>query len=510
VDLRKMFSMGSRSRSRSRFCPLLAWLIIIALTWAAVASAASTNPTRANSKLPSPNVLVVIADQWRFDAFGYAGNPDVRTPNLDRLARESARFVNAVSTCPVCSPMRASFLTGQRPLTHGVFLNDVLLDPNATTISKVLKDAGYDTGYIGKWHLNGNGRSEFIPRDRRQGFDYWKVLECTHDYNRSFYYADEPTKLQWDGYDAIAQTRDAQNFLRARGGSKKPFFMVLAWGPPHDPYLTAPEKYRALYDPGKLTLRPNVPAQESANTRKILAGYYAHCTALDDCLGDLRRTLDETGLAANTLIIFTSDHGDMLGSHGMYRKQRPYDESIRVPLLIYEPAKSAMARSSSSARRNAASTSRDLETPVGSEDLMPTILGLCGVAVPRTVEGLDFSGPIRGGKAPGDGAATIMCVAPFGEWTRKNGGKEYRGIRTSRHTYVRDLNGPWLLFDNQADPYQTNNLAGLESSATLQKQMERQLATKLERQRDKFLSAGQYIEKWGYKVDANGTVPYEK
>ncbi len=114
-----------------------------------------------------PNILVVLADQWRAQAFGFAGDPDVKTPNFDHLASESVRFINAVAGLPVCSPTRASLLTGQRPLTHGVLLNDVPLDPNATTIAKVLKAEGYDTGYIGKWHLNGDGRSNFIPRMAR-------------------------------------------------------------------------------------------------------------------------------------------------------------------------------------------------------------------------------------------------------------------------------------------------------------------------------------------------------
>ena len=161
-----------------------------------------------------PNILLVLADQWRAEAFGYAGDPDIKTPNLDQLQREGVQFINAVSGMPVCSPMRASLLTGQRPLTHGVFLNDVPLSPEAVTIAKVLRAAGYDTGYIGKWHVNGDGRSAFIPRERRQGFDYWKALECTHDYDHSAYYADGPEKLYWEGYDAIAQTRDAQQYLR--------------------------------------------------------------------------------------------------------------------------------------------------------------------------------------------------------------------------------------------------------------------------------------------------------
>ena len=162
-----------------------------------------------------PNVVVVLADQWRAQAFGFAGDPSVRTPNFDRLASESVRCVHAVAGMPVCSPTRASLLTGQRRLTHGVFLNDVPLDPAAVTLPKVLKAAGYDTGAIGKWHIGRHGRSAFIPAERRQGFDYWKVLECTHNYTDSIFYGDTAEKLHWSGYDALDQTRDACAFLRA-------------------------------------------------------------------------------------------------------------------------------------------------------------------------------------------------------------------------------------------------------------------------------------------------------
>ena len=458
--------------------------------------AAQSGPTERQVATRPPNILFVIADQWRAEAFGYAGNPDVKTPNFDRLQREGIRFVNAVSAMPVCCPTRASILTGQRPLTHGVFLNDVPLNPEAVTIGKVLRSGGYDTAYVGKWHVDGHGRSSFIPRERRQGFDYWKVLECTHDYNHSAYYADGPEKLYWEGYDAIAQTQDAQQYLRAHARSQKPFFLVVAWGPPHDPYFTAPKKYRALYDPAKLTLRPNVPKAEQATARKTLAGYYAHCTALDECFGELRRTLQDAGLAENTLLVFTSDHGDMLGSQGFYMKQRPYDESIRVPLLMRWP-------------KGLGARARQLDAPINSEDFMPTLLGLCGVPVPKSVEGLDYSRYIRGGKKPGDGATVILCASPFGQWERRNGGKEYRGVRTTRCTYVRDLAGPWLLFDNQTDPYQTNNLANLPEYSRLQGRLDATLNRKLKERQDNFLPGDAYIKQWGYKVDTNGTAPYK-
>ena len=455
--------------------------------------AVASNPALAAER--KPNILIVLADQWRAQAFGFAGDPNVRTPNFDRLASESIRFINAVAGMPVCSPTRASLLTGQRPLTHGVFLNDVPLNPNAMTIARVLKSEGYDTAYIGKWHLNGDGRSTFIPRERRQGFDYWKVLECTHDYSNSYYYADAPDKLKWPGYDAIAQTRDACDYLRSRAKSEKPFLLFLAWGPPHDPYFSAPAKYRALYDPAKLTLRPNVSDKLQGEVRKILAGYYAHCTALDDCMGELLQTLRDTGLAEDTILVFSSDHGDMLGSQGMFKKQKPFDESIRVPMLVRWPGGLGLKP-------------RSLNAPINSEDVMPTLLGLCGVPIPKSVEGLDYSGCLRDGKAPGDGATVVLCAAPFGEWERRAGGKEYRGVRTTCYTYVRDLNGPWQLYDNRTDPYQTNNLVNVPAHATLQTEMEALLKRKLRERGDEFLSGAEYIAKWGYKVNANGTVPY--
>jgi len=442
-----------------------------------------------------PNVIVVLPDQWRASAFGFAGDPNVKTPNLDALAGESIRCVNAVAGMPVCCPSRASFMTGQRPLTHGVFLNDVPLATDVPTLAKSLLAAGYDTAYIGKWHLDGHGRSSFIPRERRQGFEYWKALECTHDYNRSYYYADGPEKLEWEGYDAIAETRDAEEYLQKHARSGKPFFLFLAWGPPHDPYQSAPDKFRALYPPDKLILPPNVPGNKAAEIRGMMAGYYSHCSALDDCFGGLLGTLKATGLEQNTVLVFSSDHGDLLGAHGGRNKQQPYDESIRIPLLLRWPD-------------GFGTRPRQVDAPINSEDLMPTILGLCGVPIPKSVEGLDYSGYLRGGANPSDGATLISCVAPFGQWSRKRGGREYRGVRTPRYTYVRDLDGPWLLFDNEKDPYQLDNLVGRPESAALQSEMDVTLKKKLAATHDGFLPGDDYIARWGWKVDADGTAPY--
>ena len=473
-------------KSPSRLCLALGavWLLL------------PFTPARAaTSPAAKPNILFVLADQWRAQAFGFADDPNVKTPHLDQLQREGFHFVNAVSGMPVCCPYRASLMTGQRPLTHGVFMNDVPLASEAVSLAKLLRDAGYDTGYIGKWHIDGHGRSNFIPRERRQGFDYWKVLECTHNYSNSFYFADAPQKLKWDGYDPLAQTRDAEQYLRDHAQSVRPFFLCLAWGPPHDPYQIVPTKYRSLYPTNQIQLRPNVPKAMQPLARQMLSGYYAHCTALDDCFGELRATLRQLGLEENTLLIFTSDHGDMLGSHGGRNKQQPYDESIRVPFLLRWPARLGSAPRQFSALLNA-------------EDLLPTLLGLCGLPLPKTIEGLDFSHYIQGGPNPSDGATLINCVAPFGQWTRRMGGQEYRGVRTERYTYVRSLHGPWLLFDNQTDPYQMKNLAGLWRYSALQKDLEATLQRKLAAAHDDFLPARDYITKWGYQLDKTGTVPY--
>lgn len=446
--------------------------------------------------MTQPNVVFVFGDQWRAQATAYAGNSMVQTPHIDALARESVNFTHAVAGCPVCSPYRASLLTGQNPLTHGVFVNDVYLSRDATSLAEAFAGAGYDTAYVGKWHVDGHGRSNYIPPERRQGFDYWKVLECTHNYNHSPYYAgDSDEKLHWDGYDAIAQTRDVQRYIRERE-SDRPFLLALSWGPPHAPYHTAPEEYQALYDPADVPLRPNVPESSADQARQWLAGYYAHCTALDTCMGDLLETLDEQGIADDTLFVFTSDHGDMLGSQGHQKKQRPWDESIRVPFLLRYPA--LLGREG-----------RETDAFIDAPDIMPTLLGLCNIGIPNSVEGTDYSGHLMGNGSDVPDSALITCPHPFGQWTRKQfGGMEYRGLRTRRYTYTRTLQGPWLLYDNQEDPYQQTNLIGQSTHASVAEELDQQLQQRLASMNDEFLPGMDYIRRWGYVVSENGTVPY--
>jgi arylsulfatase A-like enzyme len=460
--------------------------VISTAAWGARTSAAANRP----------NILFVFADQWRAQATGYAGDTNVHTPNLDALAAESVNVRNAVSGCPVCSPFRASLLTGQYPHAHGVFLNDVPLRGECVTVAEVLRDAGYATGYIGKWHLDGRGRSNFIPPERRQGFDFWRVQECTHDYNESHYYADRDESLTWEEYDAFAQTKVARQYLQDHAAG--PFALFLSWGPPHNPYETAPEGYSALYRAEDLMLRPNVPNEASLDARRDLAGYYAHCSALDRCVGDLCRTLDELELANDTILVFTSDHGDMLGSHGEMRKQRPWDESIRVPFLLRYP-------------RRLGVRGRVTDVMLNSPDIAPTLLSLCGLGAPDAAQGVDVTPALEGRPQPrharGD-AALLACYSPFGEWTRPRGGREYRGIRTRRYTYIRTLDGPWLLYDNVNDPYQQTNLSHIPSYRRLRDGLDVELARMLASVGDEFLPGEKYVAQWGYVTDRHGTVPY--
>ncbi len=376
-------------------------------------------------------------------------------------------------------------------------MNDVQLDTTAVTLGKVFSNAGYDTGYIGKWHLDGHGRLQFIPPgNRRQGFQFWKGNECTHNYNQSVYYDnDDATRKEWEGYDTFQQTDEAISYMNNRGTSKKPFMMVLSWGTPHAPYHTAPEAYREKYDAENIVLRDNVPDEMKERAKKDLAGYYAHITALDDMIGKLMLSLKENDQLKNTIVLFTADHGDLLGSHNAYKKQQPYDESIRVPLLYRLPERFGIKSGERTAIFN-------------SEDIMPTILGLCDIAIPKSVEGINYRPYLEGKELVGE-SSLISCVQPFGQWNRKqHGGKEYRGLRTIKYTYTRDLNGPWLLFDNDEDPYQLNNLVNSSEFKQIQDILDTLLSNRLKLAGDEFLDGLTYIAKWDYPLDERGTVPY--
>jgi len=178
----------------------------------------------------------------------------------------------------------------------------------------------------------------------------------------------------------------------------------------------------------------------------------------------------------------------MLRSHGQTKKQKPWEESVRVPFLLRYPAAHGK-------------TGKKIDMPINTPDIMPTLLGLSGIAIPKSVEGKDFSGVIKGTKSPDNDAALIMCPVPFHQWNYQRGGREYRGVRTRRYTYVRDINGPWLLYDNQTDPYQLKNLCNNPKYAQIRQKLEKILSRKLKEKNDKFLPGPEYMALWDYQWD---------
>ncbi len=433
-----------------------------------------------------PNLLFVFADQMRAQDCGFMGNPQVRTPSMDSMAEQGVVFENAVSTCPVCTPYRASLLTGRYPLACRTAMNDVRLPVDELCIAEVLRDAGYATGYIGKWHLDGPYRGGFTPPGpRRQGFEFWAANDCTHQYMHTHYYRDDPEPIFIEGYEADGFTEIALDYIRDRGDD--PFALFLSWAPPHNPYHTMPEEYDC-YDPAEIELRPNT--EEFA--REDIAGYYGHITALDRNLGRLLSELDEQGLAEETIVVFTSDHGDMLGAHGLQRKQKPWDESIMVPCVMQWPGELPAGLRT--------------DTLLNVPDIMPTLLSLMGVAIPGTVQGYDLSLAARneGGIEP----TSAYIANPMSFAGDQHNMEPWRGVRTKTHTYVEGASGPLMLYDNVADPYQQTNLIDEPAWDQLRHELHAELVAWMEEIGDDGASKDELVARFGYELDDRGIVPY--
>ena len=427
--------------------------------------------------LKKPNLLFVFADQMRGQAMGCRGNKEIKTPHLDQLASEGVLFSNAFSNCPVCTPSRGSLLTGLYPLSHKAIVNDMpILTTNIPSIGKILKKAGYRTGYIGKWHLDGIPRDKFTPPgERRLGFDYWAVWECHHQYFQGRYYGDTSEIKNIEGYEPEGQTDMAINFIRQN--KKEPFCLFLSWGPPHNPYELVPDKYKRLYSIDFITPRPNC---KDVDIQDII-NYYAAITALDENFGRLMKTLDNLGLKKNTIVVFTSDHGDMLWSQGVIKahKEQPWEESISVPLIIRYP--------------EVIPENVQLDTLISSVDLVPTLLGLMNFPVPETMQGQDLSPIIRGEERGGPDSVFLMEIVPSIPAMRQ-GIKEWRGIRTKRYTYARWQDGKvWVLYDNLRDPYQMKNLADNPNYRNLRESLEKKLQSWLRKTKDDFLPWKEHI-----------------
>ena len=438
------------------------------LSWflAALVLACPVTLASAQEKAAPPNILLIIPDQLRAQALGCMGNPDVQTPHLDRLAAEGLLFRQTFANTPVCCPARATLLTGKYPHKHGLIANDLRLRETEPTLAKMLKEHGYTTGFIGKWHLDGGKRDPgFVPPGpRRQGFDFWAACECNHAHFNPVIFRDKPEPIRSKQFEPELLTDVALEFLRAN--RSRPFFLVVSMGPPHDPY-GAPEAYMKKYDPQKLTMRANWKPNVPQAGREQIAAYYAAITAVDDQVGRMLDGLKDFGLEENTVVLFTSDHGDMLGSQGARLKRKPWEESIRVPGILRWPAK--------------VKAGRRVDTLLAHVDLAPTLLALCGLKVPADMQGSDLSGVVLGKTDRGPDSAFLQIFGPFaGDGTAH----AWRGVRTQHHLYARTKTGPWLLYDLDKDPDELKNLADDPGSAAVRKELEARLEKWMEHMGD--------------------------
>lgn len=415
---------------------------------AALAAVAGRKPRR-------PNLIFVFSDQQSWDTLGCYGNTQTHTPNLDRMAAEGVRFNSCFSSYPVCSPMRAMLMSGQHPLKNGICRNDwQILPDNGPTFASVLRGAGYRTGYIGKWHLYGGNRNRPIPSGpHRLGFDdVFLTNNCMLDYRpEEAFYWDGNQKVKFGKWEQFGQTDQAVDFIE-NSPSEEPFALFVSWHPPHNHDgngpedffgYAAPKEYTDRYNPDTIQLRPDQP--NDARHRKLTCGHYALVDSIDDCFGQIEAALDRQGLAENTLVVFTSDHGDLLRYVNGQRqhKTRPEPASCQVPLLIRYPGRLKP---------------RNSDLMVGTLDLMPTLLGLLELPVPTGCDGNDLSQAML---AEDDSAVTEVPLFSF-----LGGPYGWRGVVTRSHIYSTQFgtyNKPYpvgfeLLIDRIKDPYAVNNL----------------------------------------------------
>lgn len=389
-----------------------------------------------------PNILLVLTDDVRFDAMGCAGDKRLQTPNLDRLAAEGVRFSNAFTTTSLCSPSRASMLTGCYAHRHGV-LDNVSRDPDRScpTFAQVLQQAGYETAYFGKWHM-------LAKATPRAGFDRWVSFTSQGEYIRNTMNVDGEWKLVLN-YITDELTDHAVGFLQQE--RTKPFLLVVSHKAAHAPFVPAPRHASRYADvdftrqadaDGDLARKPDWGGRNGGDlTAEDLRNYHRTLLAVDDSVGRLVATLRESKQLDDTLIIYTSDNGLLLGEHGGLRDKRAaYEPSIRVPLLMRHPRLAPRGKVCG-------------ELALGL-DLMATFCEAAAVAPPPTSQGRSLLPPARGERGRDDFLY---------EYFREEGPvPTCLAVRTRDWKYVtfpEDPDLPPELYDLRADPDERINLA---------------------------------------------------
>ena len=450
-----------------------------------------------------PNLVFVFPDEYRKQAMGFMNEDPVLTPNIDRFATESLVLTDAVSTRPVCSPYRAMLFTGQYPHANGVLANvnsttveyENYLQESSRCFSDVLHDAGYHQAYLGKLHLDppnehyqytegprSNGviwDSYTPPGPRRHGYDFWHSYGCCDwHFDPHYWTGDDPIdkRLEPKEWSTKHETDVAVKYIKNEAGqyrdSDKPFSLVISHNPPHMPFKQVPEEYVAQYGDAThedLLNRPNVAVDERGDAaRDNVKHYFAMVTGVDENFGRILDCLKEEGLEEDTIVVFTSDHGEMMGSHGQIGKTVHYEESFAVPFIIRWPGKISAGTD---------------DLLIGTPDLMPTLLNLMGVGnVPESVQGADYSSILLGEDGTRPTSALYLNVNA----SDPAGGM--RGVRTHRNTFVvkRKSEGEEVvLHDNIADPYQLENVA--EQNPELVSELRQEMNAWLEKNEDPWL-----------------------
>lgn len=440
---------------------------------------------------PQPNFLVVLVDQLRASELPAYGGRNVAAPNLDRLAAGGITFDNAISSCPLCTPYRASFMCGLHPTHSGVLVNNTRAYPYHRYLAQLFKDNGYDTGYIGKWHIyrapGGKDHSQFVPPGPdRLGFDHWEAYNYMHHYHDGFYYRDEPDPLPMDTFETDFETDLAIDYLARHAHGAAPFFLMVSPHPPHPPFdrenCPADEWDRIIppYD-----WHPNVGDPQEWEER--MRGYLSMIANLDRNMGRLLGALDRLQLSDNTVILFTSDHGEMMGAHGFRGKCRPYRESIGVPLILRQP--------------NVIPAGVRTDYPQSQLDYLPTLCAMAGIPVEHPVDGADLTGLWTGAPVP-QRAAVLAANYSAGSKEGKlrtgpaqvgtGGAIEWRAVKTRTHTYVRWIDNTIELFDDRTDPHQLTNLAANSDAGDVKREMEAYLDRLLEEANDQLCPGNQY------------------
>ena len=457
-----------------------------------------------------PNIVFVFADQLRYQSCGFSGDTNAITPNLDKFAEDSMNLTQAVSSMPVCSAFRASLLTGKYTTSTGMVINELRMNTNHKSIAHCLTEVGYNTGYIGKWHLyanqlgnHENANNSHIPVGAdRLGFDgYWAAYNFHHTYYGTYYHLNSKKKIfhKKNTYEPDAQTDLAIEFIKNHKDDKKPFYLTLSYGTPHDPWEkdNVPKMYYDMFK--NKTLGPSKNYSDSLDpygdswsnehkTQKMIAEwmrvYYAMTTNLDWNFGRLISSIKDAGIIDNTIIIFTSDHGEMFGSHGRMKKNIFYEESIRVPFLIQW--------------RDKLSSGHKLETLLSTVDIMPTILGLVDVEIPKEVEGTDLSLALKRKNFDEPLFAFLMNTGACAIW---EDGHEWRAIRDKKYTYAvyrgsENLPRKELFFNNINDPFQLNNLIDNLKYLTKINRFRSFLSEKMNQLNDEFPASSWYLKNW--------------